>query len=135
MLADLSLRDLNGRAVSLSEYRGKVLLVTFWSTACGQCESEMPWFSEFRQKYAERGFDVVGVAVDQREGSHIDHYVATRPINYRVVVGDAVVTRRETASIPTTLILDRSGRIAVRHVGYCSKREFDSDIEAVLAEP
>jgi peroxiredoxin len=132
--ADLTLRDLDGQAVRLSEYAGKVVLVTFWSTTCGQCESEMPWFSEFRQKYSDQGFDVVGVAVDQRESPPIKQYVASRPINYRVVLGDSAETRREATSIPTTVIVDRSGRIAVRHVGYCSKREFESDIQAVLAE-
>jgi peroxiredoxin len=134
-LADFALRGLDGQAVSLSEYAGKVVLVTFWSTTCGQCESEMPWFSEFRQKYSDQGFDVVGVAVDQGESGHVNRYVASRPINYRVVLGDGPQMRRYIAtSIPTTLILDRAGRIAVRHVGYCSKREFESDIQAVLAE-
>jgi len=134
-LADLTLRDLDGRAVRLSEYAGRVVLVTFWSTTCGQCESEMPWFSEFRQKYADQGLDVVGIAVDQGESGRINRYVASRPINYRVVLGDSTEARRAATSIPTTFIIDRSGRIAVRHVGYCSKREFESDIQAVLAEP
>jgi peroxiredoxin len=111
-LSDVELRDLGGGAVRLSDYRGKVVLVTYWTTTCGQCESEMAWFSEFQRTY--RG----------------------RPIDYRVVVGDREVARLHAAnSIPTTFILDRTGRIAVRHVGYCSKREFESDIRTVLAEP
>lgn len=134
VLADLTLRDLDGQTVKLSEYAGKVVLVTFWSTTCGQCESEMPWFSEFQQNYSAHGFDVLGIALDQGENGRINRYVASRPINYRVVLGDGAETRREATSIPTTFIVDRSGRIAVKHVGYCSKREFESDIQAVLAE-
>ena len=133
-LADLTLRDLDGQAVKISEYAGKVVLLTFWSTTCGQCESEIPWFNEFRQKYSDHGFDVVGIAVDQDESGRINRYMASRPINYRVVLGDGAETRREVTSIPTTFIVDRSGRIAVKHVGYCSKREFESDIQALLAE-
>jgi peroxiredoxin len=134
-LSDVELRDLGGGAVRLSDYRGKVVLVTYWTTTCGQCESEMAWFSEFQRTYSGQDFAVVGVSVDQGGAAAVSRYIAGRPIDYRVVLGDREVARVHAAtSIPTTFILDRTGRIAVRHVGYCSKREFESDIQTVLAE-
>ena len=136
LLSDAELRDVNGRAFNLSEYRGKVVLLTYWSTTCGQCESEMTWFNEFQRTFGDRHFAVVGVAVDRGGAEAVSQFLVHRPIKYRVVLGDREVARLHAAtSIPTTFILDRTGRIAVRHVGYCSKREFESDIRTVLAEP
>ena len=136
LLSDAELRDGNGRVFNLSEYRGKVVLLTYWSTTCGQCQSEMTWFNEFQRTFGDRRFAVVGVAVDPGGADAVSQFLVHRPINYRVVIGDREVARLHAAtSIPTTFILDRTGRIAVRHVGYCSKREFESDIRTVLAEP
>jgi peroxiredoxin len=133
MLSDDQWRDLRGEIVRLSAYRGKVVLLTYWTTTCGQCASEMAWFNEFQQRYRELGLEVVGVSVDQGGVESAKAFVTSRPIDYQVVVGDrnAGLTVR---SIPTTFILDRDGRVAARHVGYCSKRELESDIRAVLAE-
>ena len=134
-LADIALRDINGRAFTLSEYQGKVLLLTYWSTTCRQCQSEMTWFEEFQRTFGDERFAVVGIAVDLGGADAVNRFLVNRPINYRVVLGDSAVAQRQAAaSIPTTFILDRSGRVAVRHVGFCSKREFESDIRTVLAE-
>jgi peroxiredoxin len=127
-------RDLAGEAVRLSEYRGKVVLVTYWTTTCGQCASEMAWFGEFQQRYRGRGLAVVGVSVDQGGITALKQFVTSRLVDYQVVLGDRRDAGLDARSIPTTFIVDREGRIAARHVGYCSKRELESDIQAVLAE-
>lgn len=133
VLPDDEWRDVSGAPVRLSDYRGKVVLVTYWTTTCGQCASEMAWFGEFQRRYRQQGFEVVGVSVDPGGAASVEQFGATRPIEYRVVLGDrnAGLAAR---SIPTTFILDRDGRVAARHVGYCSKGELESDIRAVLAE-
>ena len=136
LLSDAELRDVNGRVVNLADYRGKVVLLTYWSTTCGQCQSEMAWFNEFQRTFGDERFAVVGVAVDRGGADAVSQFLVHRSINYRVVLGDREVAQLHAAtSIPTTFILDKTGRIAVRHVGYCSKREFESDIRTVLAEP
>lgn len=106
---DFTLADGNGRPVALSSLRGKVVLVTFWTTPCRQCQAELSWFADFQHAYEDRGFAVLGASVDH--------------------AGSAGVT-----SYPTTLILDRDGRVAVRHAGYCSKAEYQRDIQRLLAE-
>jgi len=134
-MQDFTLADQNGRLVTLSALRGKVVLLTFWTTTCGQCQSEMPWFTEFEQAYRGRDFAVVGVSLDQGGWTDVKPYVERRPINYPVVVGNHDLARPTVgSSIPTTLILDRDGRIAVRHVGFCSKAEYQRDIQKILAE-
>ena len=52
-------------SVSLADYKGKVVLLNFWATWCGPCKIEIPWFIEFEQKYKDRGFAVLGVAMDE----------------------------------------------------------------------
>ena len=134
-LPEVSFTDAQGRAVPVSALRGKVVLLTFWTTTCGQCQTEMSWFEDFQRTYGDRNLVVLGVSLDEGGWSRVSPFLEQRPINY-----DVVLARREAtqpivgASIPTTLIVDRRGRIAVRHIGYCSKGQYQRDLEKVLAE-
>ena len=134
-LPDVSFTDAQGRPVPVSALRGKVVLLTFWTTTCGQCQTEMSWFADFQHTYRDRNLVVLGVSLDQDGWSRVSPFLEHQPINYDVVVARREVTQPIIgASIPTTLIVDRRGRIAVRHIGYCSKREYQRDLEKVLAE-
>jgi thiol-disulfide isomerase/thioredoxin len=132
---DFTFSDESGRPVALSAFRGKVVLLTFWTTTCGQCQAEIPWFAEFQRTYRSRELVVLGVSLDEGGWARVKPYLERQPIDYRVVVGDRDLARPTVgSSIPTTLILDRDGRIAIRHVGYCSKAEYEADIQTLLAE-
>ena len=61
----VSLKDLNGKDVTLEQYKGEVVLVNFWATWCAPCKVEIPWMIEFQQKYAPRGFTILGVSMDE----------------------------------------------------------------------
>ena len=61
---EVTFKDLDGKDVTLAQYKGKVVLVNFWATWCGPCRVEIPWLIEFQQKYGPRGFTVLGVAMD-----------------------------------------------------------------------
>ena len=135
-LPDFTLDDANGRAVTLSTFRGHVVLLTFWTTSCGQCQTEMQWFSDFQGRFGAQQFVVLGVALDREGWVSVRPYLERERHNYRVMVADRDDARlRPGPSIPTTLIVDRSGRIAIRHVGFCSREEYERDIQKVLAEP
>jgi peroxiredoxin len=134
-LPDVSFTDAKGRPVPVSGLRGKVVLLTFWTTTCGQCQTEMSWFADFQHTYRDRDLVVLGVSLDQDGWSEVRPFLEQRPLNYEVVVARREVTQPIIgASIPTTMIVDRRGRVAVRHIGYCSKREYQRDLEKVLAE-
>lgn len=135
--ADFTLRDANGTAVKLSDYRGKVVLLNFWATWCGPCTLEIPWFIEFEQQYKTKGFAVIGVSMDEEGWNAIKPYVAAHKMNYRVLLGDDSVSQLYggVESLPTTFLIDRQGRVAFPpHIGLAGKNEYLKEIQSLLGE-
>jgi peroxiredoxin len=135
MMPDFTITDASGHAVRLSDFRGKVVLLNFWTTACRQCDAEIPWFMEFQQTYRDH-LVVLGVSLDKDGWPVARPYVEEKRINYRVMVGGDDVVRQygRLQSIPTTLLIDKWGRIAVTHAGFCTKGEYETDTKALLSE-
>src|ERR1700747_2377257 len=106
---DFTLKDASGQAVKLSEYKGKVVLLNFWATWCGPCTLEIPWFEEFQQQYRSKGFEVLGVSMDEDGWNVIKPYITEHKINYRIVLGNDSVGQLYGGvdSLPTTFIIDR----------------------------
>jgi cytochrome c biogenesis protein CcmG/thiol:disulfide interchange protein DsbE len=131
---EFSLKDVDGRNVSLAEYKGKVVLLNFWATWCGPCKIEIPWFADFEQKYKDRGFAVLGVAMDEEGWTVVKPYIAESKINYRVVMGNDSVASLYGGvdSLPTTFVLDKDGKIASTHVGLVSKSDYENEIVHLL---
>jgi peroxiredoxin len=134
---DFALKDANGKVVHLADYQGKVVLLDFWATWCGPCVVEIPWFQEFQRKYKDRGFEVLGVSMDDDGWKAINPFVEKRKINYRVVLGDDKTGDQYGGleALPTTFVIDRSGRIASVHVGLANKKDFEDAIKELLEAP
>jgi peroxiredoxin len=134
---NFSLKDADGNAVNLTDYRGKVVLVNFWATWCGPCEAEIPWFIEFEKKYKDQGFAVLGVSMDDDGWKSVRPYVASHKINYRIMIGSEVVSQQfgEIESLPTSFVLDREGRIASNHIGLVDKVDYQNEIVKLLQDP
>jgi thiol-disulfide isomerase/thioredoxin len=131
---EFSLKDIDGRTVTLADYKGKVVLLNFWATWCGPCKIEIPWFAEFEQKYKDRGFAVLGVAMDEEGWDAVKPYLAEAKVNYRVIMGNDTVAGLYggVESLPTTFILDQNGRIVSTHVGLVSKSVYENEILQLL---
>ncbi len=131
---NFELKDADGKPVKLSDYRGKVVLLNFWATWCGPCKVEIPWFVDFETQFKDRGFAVLGVAMDDEGWEIVRPYLQAKKVNYRVVIGnDSVATLYGgVESLPTTFIIDREGKIAAVHVGLVSKSEYANDIQQLL---
>jgi cytochrome c biogenesis protein CcmG/thiol:disulfide interchange protein DsbE len=131
---DFALKDANGKVVHLSDYKGKVVLLDFWATWCGPCNIEIPWFEDFERKYKDRGFEVVGVSMDDDGWKAINPFVTQKKINYRILLGDDKTGDAYGGldALPTTFVLDRQGRIAAVHVGLSGKGEFEDAIQKLL---
>jgi cytochrome c biogenesis protein CcmG/thiol:disulfide interchange protein DsbE len=131
---EFALKDADGKTVKLSEYRGKVVLLNFWATWCGPCKIEIPWFMEFQQELKHRGFEVLGVAMDDEGWDIVKPYLEQRRVNYRNVVGTSAVADLYggVESLPTTFKIDREGRVASVHIGLVSKSNYETDILQLL---
>jgi peroxiredoxin len=134
---DFELKDANGHMVKLSDYRGKVVLLDFWATWCGPCKIEIPWFKEFERQNKDKGFAVIGVAMDDEGWEVVKPFAEQLSINYRVVVGNDELAQRfgGVDALPTTFLIDREGKIAATHVGLSAKRDFENGIQALLEAP
>jgi cytochrome c biogenesis protein CcmG/thiol:disulfide interchange protein DsbE len=134
---DFALKDVNGKLVHLSDYKGKVVLLDFWATWCGPCNVEIPWFTDFQRKYKDRGFEVLGVAEDDDGWKAVTPFANEKKINYRLVLGDDKTgdLYGGIEALPTTFIIDRDGRIASVHLGLSGKKEFEDAIEKLLDTP
>ncbi|HEY2845135.1 MAG TPA: TlpA disulfide reductase family protein [Bryobacteraceae bacterium] len=131
---DFALKDSTGALVKLSDYKGKVVLLNFWATWCGPCKIEIPWFTDFQKTYKDRDFAVIGVSMDEDGWDSVKPYVDQHKMNYRVVVGNDEVSQLfgSIDSLPTTLIIDREGRIASMHIGLVAKNTYQKEIEQLL---
>ena len=131
-----TLQDAAGSAITLADYKGKVVLLDFWATWCTGCKIEIPWYMEFQTKYSSQGLASIGVAMDDEGWDKVKPYLAGHPINYPIVVGDAVFGRRyHITALPVTLLIDREGRIADSHAGMVVKDAWEREIQALLREP
>jgi cytochrome c biogenesis protein CcmG/thiol:disulfide interchange protein DsbE len=134
---DFALKDSDGKIVKLSDYKGKVVLLDFWATWCGPCKIEIPWFMDIQRKSKDRGFEVLGVAMDDEGWEVVRPFAAKMAINYRLVIGNDMTAQAYGGvdALPTTFLIDRSGKIAAVHVGLSSKKEFEDGIEQLLKDP
>jgi peroxiredoxin len=131
---DFNLKDAQGRAVKLSDYKGKIVLLNFWATWCGPCKIEIPWFIDLEQRYKDRGFAVIGIATDEEGWEIVKPYIEKKKVNYRVAIasGDVTELYGGVESLPTTFVIDKEGRVASAHVGLVSKSVYVSEIEQLL---
>ena len=134
---DFTLKDADGKMVRLSDFKGKVVLLDFWATWCGPCKIEIPWFIELQRKHKDRGFEVLGIAMDDEGWEVVKPFAARMGINYRIVIGNDTTAQLYGGidALPTTFLIDRDGKIAAAHVGLASKKDFDNGVEELLQAP
>jgi cytochrome c biogenesis protein CcmG/thiol:disulfide interchange protein DsbE len=125
----ISVPDLDGTNVELADLAGSNVVLNFWASWCGPCKAEIPEFAEFAK--ANPDVKVIGVAVDSGSTEDIEHAAKTFGISYRVAVADpGIVSRYQVSSLPTTVIIDKTGRVKSAHVGMLSRE----GLEAALRE-
>jgi peroxiredoxin len=130
---DFKLEDSSGRSVSLVAFRGSLVLLNFWATWCSPCKVEMPWFEEFQQ----RGDAVVlGVSMDDDGWKAVRPYIERLGVSYPVMIGNDGVAREYGGlqTLPTTVLIDKAGRIAVTHTGLVAKRTYEGEFRTLAEE-
>lgn len=121
-----------GGSASLEQYRGSVVMLNFWATWCGPCKREIPDFIELQKQYADKGFTILGVALD--EPADVEAFTKANGINYPILLGDNEISNAYGGirSIPTTVLIDREGNIVATEVGMLPKEHWQEAVSRLL---
>jgi peroxiredoxin len=132
---DFTLKDMNGAEVKLASLKGQVILLNFWATWCGPCLIEMPSFVKIQQQYKDKGFQAIGVSVDDPPEA-LAPFAKKHGINYPLLVGmereDLQQAYGGIFGIPISFIISRDGKVCRRQIGPASREQFESWIKALL---
>ena len=120
---DFSIKDLQGIAHSLADYKGKVLVLNFWTTWCPPCRTEIPDFIEAYKEKKTLGLEILGVSLDRLAPEKLLAFVQKIGINYPVALADRMIVEDYEPGnyIPATIVVDGKGLIRYRHVGQLEK--------------
>jgi thiol-disulfide isomerase/thioredoxin len=130
----LALKDLRGRTVRISDYKGKVVLLNFWATWCPPCRAEMPDLIKWQQQYRGKGLQVIGITYPPTELSAVRRFIRSIKVNYPVLLG---ATKTKTLfdsgeTLPITVVIDREGNIRERIEGILLDEEFEQKVRPLL---
>jgi thiol-disulfide isomerase/thioredoxin len=131
---DFTLKDLDGKSVPLSSYKGKVVLLNFWATWCGPCKAEIPGFVELQEKYKD-DLVIVGFSVDD-PADKARAFAAEYKINYPILLGEGREDVQDAYGpiwgIPASILISRDGKVCRKHLGIAPKAVFEKEIVALL---
>lgn len=130
---DFSLADLSDQPVSLSSFRGKVILLDFWATWCVPCREETPQLVGLQNKYGGQGLQIIGVSMDDGPEPVRDFYQHFK-MNYPVVMGDAKTGELYggVLGLPIAFIIGPDGRITSKHIGSTDISVFEKEVVKLL---
>ena len=131
--SDFSLKDMSGKTVRLSDYKGKVVLLEFWATWCPPCRASVPGLEKLHKAYKDKGLVLLAVSMDEGGWDEVQAYVKESGITYTVLKGtEDVATKYQVRSIPMMLVLNKEGKITKRYLGMGSDEDLETDIKASL---
>ena len=141
---DVVIKGLDGRDVTVAQYKGKVVLVNFWATWCEPCKIEIPELIQLQQKYEPKGFTILGVAMDDEGKSVVAPFVQNKryeigggqqaQMNYPILLGNEEIANKFGGLLgyPTTVLFDKNGKEIHRTTGAIAYEEYAKLIEGHL---
>ncbi|GAC1364579.1 MAG: hypothetical protein NVSMB3_13050 [Acidobacteriaceae bacterium] len=130
-----SLTTLDGKKVSLSDFKGRPVLVNFWATWCAPCKVEMPWFEQFHTQYAAQGFEILGIAEDDAGKDEIAKAAKKTGVTYPILLTDGKVAPRYGGIdyLPESFYIGRDGIVVEQTAGLGSKDEIEANIRKIVS--
>ena len=128
---------LDGSTLSSNQLHGKVTLVNFWATSCTSCVAEMPDLVATYNKYKDRGYETVAVAMRYDPPSYVVNFVQTRQLPFKVAIDNTGGVARDWGEVqltPTTFLVDKDGRILKRYVGEPEWASFETLLKDTLGK-
>ena len=122
--SDFTLKDLSGRSIALSSFKGKVVLLNFWATWCPPCRAEMPGLNKLYNELKNRGFVIVAVSTD-RSISQVKDFLEKNKVDFPVLFDENRTAAKlyRVFSMPTTFLIDRNGTVIEKFYGEYSWTE------------
>lgn len=117
---DVVALDLHDRSVRVTADDGRVRVLDFWATWCEPCRDQLPFLDRLARKYADQGLYVAAVSFDEDRAS-LDAFLEETPVSFPVLWdkgGSALAERLEVTRLPTTLLIDRAGKVREVHLGF-----------------
>jgi cytochrome c biogenesis protein CcmG, thiol:disulfide interchange protein DsbE len=134
-VANITVADLSGNSWKLDDHRGQVVLLNFWATWCPPCRQETPGLVRLAHDYSRNGLAVLGISMDDGTLDVVREFVSDFKIQYPVTLFDQqLALARTVQALPTTLLIDKSGRLAKTYTGGASESTFRADVDALLRE-
>lgn len=132
--AELTLKDIQGRYIRLSDYRGKVVLVNFWATWCPPCRKEVPDLIRLQREYRSRGLQVVGITYPPQKLAEVRRFVRRMKVNYPVGLGtkDTMLKFSRSDVLPMTIVIGTDGLVRDIIEGILLPEEFEQKIKPLL---
>jgi len=135
VMPSLALAQLGGGTWRMADHRGQVVLVNYWATWCGPCWEETPGLVRLAHELGPRGLAVVGVSIDQGGREKVQKFVDDFKVPYPVAFPEPLSQMEwGMEGVPTTILVDREGRVAKSYVGAVREADFREDVEALLGE-
>lgn len=130
---DFTLLDTKGKKISLSDYKGKIVIVDFWATWCGPCRRGIPDLVNIQKSYKDKVV-VIGISLDRETKEDVVPFMEAFEINYPIVFGTQKVTTDYggVSAIPTSFVIDQAGNIVDKHVGLVDKATYTKVIDKLL---
>lgn len=124
----------NGEIVDSKNFKGKVLLLTFFATWCPPCVEEVPVLVKLQDDLGEAGFSVIGLSVDQQGPAIVASFVEKRGVNYPVLLAEAKTTSDfgGVYGIPVAFLVNKSGNVVKKYTGYVGHTVLEKDIRSLL---
>jgi len=132
---DFTLKDMNGNALTLTDYKGKTVMIEFWATWCPPCKELIPTLEVLYKKYRGKGFIILALVSEDEGKETIKSFIKEYEITYPVLLANKeTIKRYGISSIPVSFIINKEGRIVNRHLGNTPDlmQELTADIERLL---
>ncbi len=134
---DFTLKTVDGKNITLSDFRGQVVLLDFWASWCGPCKEEMPYLTLLQKTYGKDGFTVLAVNIDN-ESKNALKFLKEHSIRLPLILDEKkrVVSAYDVQAMPTTMIIDQKGWIRYVHSGFEAEKFplYKQQIEKLLKE-
>lgn len=130
---DFVLSDINGKRISLSDFKGKVILIDFWATWCPFCRESIPILKSLYDEYKDKGLVVIGIALEYDKGQALKQIAKEKKISYPLAVGkERLAIEYSAHGVPTRFIVNRRGEIEKKFVGFQDRETLESALQKFL---